>query len=128
MSLECTVPILPARDLRETRAFYERLNFKTVGWWPEAFGGYAILTRDGGELHFFAHPGLAAGENYAGCYWRVIDVDAFYAECRALDLPGAGIPRRTGLENKPWGVREFAIVDPSGNLLRIGERTSTSKP
>jgi hypothetical protein len=25
------------------------------------------------------------------------------------------------LENKPWGLREFAIVDPDGNLLRIGQ-------
>jgi len=26
------IPILPARDLRETRAFYERLGFAAAGW------------------------------------------------------------------------------------------------
>jgi hypothetical protein len=25
------------------------------------------------------------------------------------------------LEDKPWGLREFAVVDLDGNLLRIGE-------
>jgi hypothetical protein len=25
------------------------------------------------------------------------------------------------LETKPWGMREFAIVDPDGNLIRIGQ-------
>jgi hypothetical protein len=25
------------------------------------------------------------------------------------------------LEDKPWGLREFAIVDPDGNLLRVGQ-------
>ena len=25
------------------------------------------------------------------------------------------------LEDKPWGLREFAILDPDGNLLRIGQ-------
>jgi hypothetical protein len=25
------------------------------------------------------------------------------------------------LEDKPWGLREFAVVDPDGNLLRIGQ-------
>ena len=25
------------------------------------------------------------------------------------------------LEDKPWGLREFAIVDADGNLLRIGQ-------
>ncbi len=25
------------------------------------------------------------------------------------------------LEDKPWGMREFAVVDEDGNLLRIGQ-------
>jgi len=25
------------------------------------------------------------------------------------------------LEDKPWGMREFAIVDADGNLIRIGQ-------
>ena len=24
------------------------------------------------------------------------------------------------VQNKPWGTREFALVDPNGNLVRIG--------
>jgi catechol 2,3-dioxygenase-like lactoylglutathione lyase family enzyme len=117
------VPILPARSLEETRAFYERIGFQVAGWWPE-FGGYAILARGDLEMHFFAHSELSPLENYAGCYWRVTDVDAIYAECSAAGLPNAGTPRLVPVENKPWGMREFAIVDPSGNLIRVGERKS----
>jgi hypothetical protein len=29
------------------------------------------------------------------------------------------------LEDKPWGLREFAVVDPDGNLLRIGQVIQT---
>ena len=25
------------------------------------------------------------------------------------------------LEDKPWGLREFALVDPEGDLVRIGQ-------
>jgi hypothetical protein len=25
------------------------------------------------------------------------------------------------LQDKPWGMREFAVVDPDGNLVRIGQ-------
>jgi hypothetical protein len=25
------------------------------------------------------------------------------------------------LEDKPWGLREFAVLDLDGNLLRIGQ-------
>ena len=27
-------------------------------------------------------------------------------------------------KNEPWGMREFTLVDPSGNLLRIGHDRS----
>jgi catechol 2,3-dioxygenase-like lactoylglutathione lyase family enzyme len=115
------IPILPARDLVDTRAFYERLGFETTGWWPDAFGGYAILRRGDLVMHFFRFPELSPLENYAQCYWRVEDVDALYQEARGAELPGSGTPRLDAVGNKPWGMREFAIVDPNGNLVRIGQ-------
>src|SRR4051812_20673991 len=109
-----SVPILPARDLRETRAFYERLGFEAGYFDPDPANGYAILRRDALELQFFAHDTLDPRESYAGCYWRVVDADALHRELSALGLPGTGIPRLTPVESKPWGMREFALVDPSG--------------
>jgi hypothetical protein len=26
------------------------------------------------------------------------------------------------IRDTPWGMREFSVVDPSGNLIRIGTR------
>jgi catechol 2,3-dioxygenase-like lactoylglutathione lyase family enzyme len=120
VSSERVAPILPARSLAETRAFYERLGFTTVGWWPHASGGYAILVRGGLELHFFTFADLSPRDSYAQCYWRVPDVDALHADFARLDLPAEGMPRLTPVEEKPWGVREFALVDPNGTLVRIG--------
>ena len=115
------IPILSARDLVETRAFYEALGFHTTGWWPE-FGGYASLVRGDLTMHFFAYEDLLPSENYAQCYWRVKDVNALHAEYATLGLPSSGIPRLDLVENKPWGMREFAIVDPNGNLVRVGQQ------
>ena len=117
------IPILPARDLIETRRFYERLNFEVVGWWPDTFGGYAILTRGDLAMHFFHYPDLSPLETYAQCYWRVADVEALYTEVQALGLPKVGEPRVTPLEAKPWGMWEFAIIDPNGTLVRVGQPT-----
>jgi len=119
--LRAIIPILPSRDLVKTRAFYEQLGFATRGWWPEEFGGYAILLRDGIELHFTPMSELIPSENDSACYWRVRDVAAIHAQCRALVAAGDGIPRVSALEDRPWGMREFALVDPEGNLVRIGE-------
>jgi hypothetical protein len=38
----------------------------------------------------------------------------FHGRCR----PDAGVVSE--LELKPWGVREFSLQDPDGNILRIG--------
>jgi catechol 2,3-dioxygenase-like lactoylglutathione lyase family enzyme len=119
MRTERPEPILPARSLDETRAFYEKLGF--APWFRgRGNGDYEIVSRGNLVVHFFAEPGLAPSENGAGCYWRVKDADRLYQEFAALQLPSAGIPRLTAPLDQPWGMREFALVDPSGNLVRVG--------
>jgi catechol 2,3-dioxygenase-like lactoylglutathione lyase family enzyme len=115
---DMAIPILPSRSLRETLVFYGRLGFD-----GEIMGSddYAILTRGPLELHFFAHPTLRPEDSWAGCYLRVADVDAMYLAFAEAALPRQGIPRMDGVENKPWGMREFAVVDADGNLLRVGQ-------
>lgn len=100
-------------------AFYRRLGFD--GGSHPLDPGYAILRRGTLELHFFAHPDLVPERSSAGCYLRVLDVVSLHEQAARAGLPLHGIPRRDRLEDKPWGHREFAVVDPDGNLLRIGQ-------
>lgn len=102
----------------DTIAFYARLGFE--GGTHAFDSGYAILRRGTVELHFATHDGLVPEESSAGCYIRVGDVDSFHRSCSSAQLPSSSIPRMDALEDKPWGLREFAIVDPDGNLIRIG--------
>jgi catechol 2,3-dioxygenase-like lactoylglutathione lyase family enzyme len=113
-------PILPSRELEATAAFYERLGFERLSLWPEQ---YLIVMRWEVGLHFFHHPQLDPWSSIAGCYLYVDDADALHAEFAQLDLPGEGIPRLHGdPEDTDYGLREFALVDPEGNLLRFGSR------
>lgn len=116
---DLAIPTLPSRSVSDTVAFYRRLGFD--GGPHEFDSGYAILRRGAIELHFFTHKELVPAESSAGCYLRVTDVESCYRAFSASPLPRSGIPRITVLENKPWGLREFAIVDPDGNLIRIGQ-------
>lgn len=115
---DLAIPILPSSSLPDTLAFYRRLGF-TGEIHPH--GNYAILTRGGLEIHFFGHQAFDPAESIAGCYLRVADVDAIESAFAGADLPRTGIPRQDRLEDKPWGMREFAVVDPDGNLIRIGQ-------
>jgi catechol 2,3-dioxygenase-like lactoylglutathione lyase family enzyme len=117
-------PILPSRDLAETTAFYEQLGFERATFFP---GEYLIVNRGEVWLHFFPAPDVDPWSSIAGCYVYVADADALYSEYAARGLPGEGIPRLQGPpEDSDYGMREFAVVDPDGNLLRIGSRLAGS--
>ena len=116
---DLAIPTLPSRSVGDTVVFYKRLGFE--GGVHESNNSYAIVRRGAVELHFFTHEELVPAESSAGCYIRVLDVEKIYRECSSSQLPRKGIPRMETLENKPWGLREFAIIDPDGNLLRIGQ-------
>lgn len=118
---ERAVPILPGRDLREMLDFYGRLGFANLGAPPEEWG-YLILGRGGVVLHVVAAPDVDPLRTAASCFVYVEDADATYAAWAALGIePDAA----TGSRLEPpadtaYGMREFALVDPSGNLLRVG--------
>jgi catechol 2,3-dioxygenase-like lactoylglutathione lyase family enzyme len=116
---DLAIPILPSRNIAETVAFYHRVGFEGGAHASDA--NYAILRRGAVELHFFHHPNLVPSESWAGCYIRVLEVESIYKAFSKSQLPPKGIPRMEALENKPWGLREFAVVDQNGNLLRIGQ-------
>lgn len=116
---DLAIPILPCRSVQKTIEFYRELGFDGKIWGAPYF--YAILTRGEVEIHFVTHAELVPEESAAGCYIRVQEVDEIFSLYEKVDLPHSGIPRMDRVENKPWGMREFAIVDPDGNLIRIGQ-------
>jgi catechol 2,3-dioxygenase-like lactoylglutathione lyase family enzyme len=124
--VDIAVPTLPARDMEATLAFYGGLGFEAVYRTPDP-EGYAILRLGTLELHFFRWPGLDPESTYTGCYLRVSNVDKLYSQFAAARLPARGIPSMSGIEKKFFGMREFRLIDPDGNLLRIGEPIATSR-
>jgi catechol 2,3-dioxygenase-like lactoylglutathione lyase family enzyme len=114
---DLAIPTLPSRDLAATLRFYAALGFdgRIVG------DGYAIVRRAALELHFFLHRSLNPARSDHGAYLRVARVDELYRALQAARLPQHGIPRMEVLADKPWGMREFAVLDADGNLLRIGQ-------
>lgn len=118
--VERSVPILPSRNLRESLSFYQRLGFENRGAPPEDWD-YLILGRGGIELHFYADPNVDPLKTSASCYAFVDNAQALYEEWAEVVVPD----RATGSRLVPpmdteYGMREFALVDRSGNLVRVG--------
>ncbi|WP_026706166.1 bleomycin resistance protein [Flavobacterium soli] len=109
-------PKLPMRDKAVTQDYYiNKLGFSRVG--DQDFDGYLMLQKDTIEIHFFEFVTLYPKENYGQVYIRTNDIDALYQTLLDNKVP---IHPNGHLATKPWGQREFSLLDPDHNLLTFG--------
>jgi catechol 2,3-dioxygenase-like lactoylglutathione lyase family enzyme len=116
--LQSSVPILAALDISQTLQFYSTvLGFTTLYEEP---GSYGIAQRNAVQLHFWACPERHIAQNTA-CRIQVGGIDALYAELQPRDIIHPNAP----LQDKPWGTREFAVLDENGNQITFFEQVGT---
>jgi len=109
-------PKLPMRDKSATREFYiNKLGFQQFG---NDYDGYLMIQKDNIQIHFFEFQELDPKENYGQVYIRTDDIDSFYQSMvdKKLNIHPAG-----HLQAKPWGQKEFAMLDPDNNLITFGQ-------
>lgn len=110
-------PKLPMRNKDATRAFYcDKLGFKEYG--SANFDEYLMVEKDNIQIHFFVFSDLNPLENYGQVYIRTNSINEVYASFLANNV---AIHPAGPLETKPWGQREFALLDPDHNLLTFGQ-------
>ncbi|WP_346237507.1 VOC family protein [Niabella insulamsoli] len=90
------------------------MGFKQLGG---DYDDYLMLAKDEIELHFFLFEALDPRENYGQIYIRVSAIDQFY---QSLLERNVAIHPNAPLSIKPWGQKEFALLDPDHNLLTFG--------
>lgn len=113
-------PKLPMRDKIRTKEYYvNQLGFQVLG--NMDYAGYLMVHKDQIEIHFFEFKGLNPQENYGQVYIRTDDIDTLYQTF--LDNQVAIHPNGP-LQTKPWGQREFSLLDPDHNLITFGQAIS----
>ncbi len=110
-------PKLPMRSKSATKAYYiDRLGFKNCG--VVDYDGYLMVEKEGIEIHFFEFKELDPTENYGQVYIRTNDIEGLY---QSLLDGNVAIHPNGHLETKPWGQKEFSLLDPDNNLLTFGQ-------
>ena len=110
-------PKLPMRDKAVTLNYYtNQLGFTCDG--GDAYEGYLMIEKDNIEIHFFEFVTLNPLENYGQVYIRTNDIEGYY---NSLLAKGVAIHPNAPLQTKPWGQREFSLLDPDNNLLTFGQ-------
>lgn len=77
-----------------------------------------MVQKDNIQIHFFEFKDLDLKENYGQVYIRTSDIDTLFKTF--LDNKISIHPNRH-LQLKPWGQKEFALLDPDNNLLTFGQ-------
>lgn len=108
-------PKLPMRDKSVTKDYYiNKLGFQEVS----DYGSYIIFKNDEIELHFFEFKELNISENYGQVYIKTKGIEKIYQTFLDKEV----IHPNGHLETKPWGQKEFSVLDPDNNLLTFAEQ------
>ncbi len=107
-SMTEATPILLVSDLDQAEAFWTAVGQEVERWQG---GSYAFVGDDGQILH------LSEDERAGGgaFYLTVNDLGPWHEGW------SAGGYQPSPIEDKPWGMREFVVQDPSGNDVRVGQ-------
>lgn len=120
--LELQVP-----DFEKVKEFYGKLEFKVV--WerkPEGFKGYLVIKMEDNILCFWAGNEMVWEQDYLKKFPKesqrgygteivlmVKNLEDYYSQVK--DRVEIFEP----LQNKPWGLKDFRVVDPFGFCLRF---------
>ncbi len=111
------IPILVSLNEEQTIEFYtKKLGFTFYSSWD----GYLMFGRDEIYIHLSPCTDAEIAKN-TGCYVNVTEVDKLYAEYKPL-----GIMHPDGdLQEMPWEMKQFSILDNNGNIIHFGEEMNT---
>jgi len=110
-------PLIPARDVEEGIAFYQRALGFELFYRDAEPAQFAIVGSEGAKLHLFTSQDKHLAD-WTSLRIEVDGIDALYARCGE-----AGCVHPNGLLGvRPWGTREFSVVDPSGVCIAFVEQ------
>lgn len=111
--MQTPIPVLPVLNITDSIDFYE----KKLGFSSTHYGSYAVLKNKNIEIHLVQHFNkihCASGT----CLILVENIEDLYVSLSAKDLVDpTGI-----LSDKPWGLKEFSILDNNKNRIRFGKK------
>lgn len=108
---EKIMPEFPLADVAAGVAHYRDVLGFSINYQME---GFAVIDRDRARILLITKTARHSG--ISSCYVYVTDADALHAE---LTAKGANV--EAAPVSRPWGLREFRVFDPEGNILTLGQ-------
>ena len=107
---------LPVRSLAESLSFYRAAGFRLLRATPT----FGVLAWGDRLLFLTEREEVRVGDHPANIRLIVGDVDARFAQAQSK-----GWPIRQPLADRPYGLRDFTVLDPDGYELRFAAVLAT---
>lgn len=111
-------PVFAVSDLQAALEFYQsKLGFSVAWTWgtPPTRAGITL-----GDIEIQLDcTGAGAPPGPSVVYCHMTGVDSYYAACK-----DRGVSFALELDERPWGMRDFRVIDPDGNRIGFGSRAS----
>jgi len=111
---------VPAKDFELSKRFYQDLGF-AVNWSSDDLAYIAH-----GNSSFLLQRFQDGIEDFM-MHLLVRDVDSWWSHVQDQDIAAKYGVMIEPISDKPWGLRDFAISDPSHVLWRIGQNISAKQ-
>lgn len=107
---------VPSRDFSLSKRFYQDFGF-TLGWSSDQLayfhhGSSSFLLQ---KFYVKEH-----ADNFM-MHLLVENVEAWWGHVQEIGLAAKYDVKVAPPEDRPWGLRDFVVVDPAGVLWRIGQ-------
>ena len=99
-------------DLDRALAFYTALDFCV----ERRTGDFAVVNRRGCRLFLVENRNAPTGKRWTNLRIVVDDVDAVWMRANEL-----GLPIVVAIGDRPYGLRDFTLADPSGFEIRFAQ-------
>jgi catechol 2,3-dioxygenase-like lactoylglutathione lyase family enzyme len=110
---------VPSKDFALSKRFYQDLGFELA--WSDDDLAYFRNGNSSFLLQRFYQP------EHAGNFMMhllVQDVEAWWRHVQTQELAAKYGVKAEPPADRPWGMRDFVIVDPTGVLWRVGQNTA----
>jgi catechol 2,3-dioxygenase-like lactoylglutathione lyase family enzyme len=114
--------VVPARDFDLSKRFYQDLGF-VVAWSSEDL---AYLRHGNSSFLLQNFYNKAHADNFM-MHLLVENVESWWSYVQTIGLIAKYGVKVEPPADRPWGMRDFAISDPTGVLWRIGQNNSEGK-
>ncbi|HQY49669.1 MAG TPA: glyoxalase [Thermomonas sp.] len=112
---------VPARDFVKSKEFYACIGFE-IPWSSEDLA----YVRNGDTSFLLQKFHIAEHTANFMMHLLVICVDDWYQHILDSGVVGKFGVRIEPPQDRPWGLRDFPLVDPSGVLWRIGQSIASA--